>query len=129
METLNRKNNRNFNIGILFIIIGTLFIAKNLGLLVPFWILSWKSFLLVMGLLIGYNKNFKPGGWIVMVIIGSLLTLKSIVPFAFGQFALPMVLIGLGLYVILKPKHNHDFCADHFRKDKLNFDQSTQEAK
>jgi predicted membrane protein len=128
METLNRKNNRNFNIGILFIIIGSIFIAKNLGLLVPFWILSWKSFLLIMGLLIGYNKNFKPGGWVVMVIIGSILTLKSIVPFSFGQFALPMVFIGLGLYVIFKPKQDH-FCGDHFRKNKLNFDQSTPEAK
>lgn len=129
MEILNRKNNRNLSIGILFIAIGAIFIAKNLGLLVPFWILSWKSFLLVMGLLIGYNKNFKPGGWIVMVIIGAMLTLKSIVPFAFGQFALPMVMIGLGLYVIFKPKDSRHFCADHFRKERVNFDQSTQGAK
>jgi predicted membrane protein len=129
METLNRKNNRNFNIGVLFILIGGIFIAKNLGILVPFWILSWKSFLLIMGLLIGYNRNFKPGGWIVMVIIGSMLTLKSILPFDFGDFALPMVLIGLGLYVIFKPKHNPDFCNNRFGKEKLNFDQSSPEAK
>lgn len=129
METLNRKNNSNFNIGILFIVIGGIFIAKNLGILVPFWILSWKSFLLIFGLLLGYRKNFRPGGWIVMVIIGSLLTLKSIIPFSFGEFSLPMILIGLGLYVIFKPKHEHHFCADQFRKDKLNFDQSSPEAK
>ncbi|MFP5079474.1 LiaF transmembrane domain-containing protein [Pedobacter sp. JCM 36344] len=129
METLNRKNNRNFNIGILFIIIGGIFIVRNLGILVPFWILSWKSFLLIVGLLIGYNRNFRPGGWIVMVIIGSMLTLKSIVLFSLGDFALPIILIGLGLYVILKPKHNPDFCTGHFRKDKLNFDQSSPEAK
>jgi predicted membrane protein len=129
METLNRKNNRNFNIGILFIIIGGIFIAKNHGILVPLWILSWKSFLLILGLLLGYRKNFRPGGWIVMVIIGSLLTLQSIVPFSLGEFSLPMILIGLGLYVIFKPKHEDRFGADHFRKDKLNFDQSSPEAK
>ncbi|MEJ7558234.1 MAG: hypothetical protein WKF66_07995 [Pedobacter sp.] len=127
METLNRKNNRNFNIGVLFIIIGAIFIAKNLGLLIPFWILSWKSFLLIMGLLIGYNKNFKPGGWIVMVFMGFLLTLKTIVPFSLGQFALPLILIGLGIYVIFKP--NGNFGGGHFRKDKLNFDQPTSEGK
>jgi predicted membrane protein len=129
METLNRKNNRNFNIGILFIIIGGIFIAKNLGLLIPFWILSWKSFLLIIGLLIGYNRNFRPGGWIVMVIIGSILTLKSILPFSFSEFSLPMILIGLGLYVIFKPKNDHQSFGDHFRKDKLNFDQSSPAAK
>jgi len=129
METLNRKSNRNFNIGILFIVIGGIFIAKNLGILVPFWILSWKSFLLIMGLLLGYRKNFRPGGWIVMVIIGSMLTLQSILPFSFGELALPMILIGLGLYLIFKPKNTLDFCADHYRKDKLNFDQSSPEAK
>jgi predicted membrane protein len=129
METLNRKNNRNFNIGILFIVIGGIFIAKNLGILVPFWILSWKSFLLIMGLLLGYRKNFKPGGWIVMVVIGSMLTLQSIVPFSFGEFSLPMILIGLGLYVIFKPKQEAGFCANQYRKEKLNFDQSSSEAK
>jgi predicted membrane protein len=129
METLNRKNNSNFNIGILFIIIGGIFIAKNLGILVPFWILSWKSFLLIFGLLLGYRKNFRPGGWIIMVIFGSLLTLQGIVQFSLGDFSLPMILIGLGLYVIFKPKDDHRFGADHFKKEKLNFDQSSPEAK
>ncbi len=64
-----------------------------------------------------------------MVIIGSLLTLQSIVPFSLGEFSMPMILIGLGLYVIFKPKDDHRFGADHFKKEKLNFDQSSPEAK
>lgn len=122
METLNKKTDRNFNIGVLFLAIGLIFIAKNLGLFVPFWIISWKAFILAIGLLIGYSRNFKPGGWIALVIIGGMLTLKSIVPFSFAQFALPMIFIGLGFYMIFKPKHSFEECGYGRRKRKFDFE-------
>ncbi|MGY4385114.1 cadmium resistance protein CadD (predicted permease) [Pedobacter sp. UYP24] len=129
METLNKKTNRNFNIGVLLVGIGVIFIAKNLGLFVPFWLLSWKTFLIAMGLLIGYNRNFKPGGWIAMVLVGSVFLMKSVIPLTFGHVGLPLLFIGLGLYVILKPKHTFGECDYSHRKHKFNFEGMHSEGK
>ncbi|MES2829968.1 MAG: hypothetical protein V4687_17555 [Bacteroidota bacterium] len=129
METLNKKSNRKFNIGVLLVGIGIIFIAKNLGLFIPFWVLSWKTFIIAMGLLIGYQRNFKPGGWIAMVIVGTVFLFKSIVPFTFGLVGLPLLFIGLGLYMILKPKHNFETWCNGKDKPRFNFDGSQGEGK
>eukprot|EP01132_Coremiostelium_polycephalum_P018354 gene18354-21891_t len=104
METFNNnRTNRHFSIGIVFIIAGILFAAKSIGLIIPFWLLSWHSILLLIGLLIGYRKNFKAGGWIVLVLIGGIYTLQSILFVGMSSFAAAATLVGVGLYLIFKP--------------------------
>lgn len=113
METFNNKNhksNKHLIGGLFLIAIGATFLLKSLGVLIPFWVLSWHTLLLVAGLLIGMSKNFRPGGWIVMTLIGSIFTLKDILFFDISGYTTALVLIGLGIYVILKPrKQKHHF--------------------
>jgi cation transport ATPase len=73
METLkNNKTQRYFVIGVLFIAIGIISMVQHLGLFIPEWLWSWHSLVLAIGLLIGYRKNFKAGGWVLLVILGGL---------------------------------------------------------
>lgn len=115
MENLNHNNNRiNKHItgGIFLIAIGAMFLLKALGVLIPFWVLSWHTLLLLAGALIGLRRNFRPGGWIVMVLIGSIFTLKDILFFDISTYTTALVLIGLGIYLIFKPrkqKYNYNF--------------------
>ncbi|AOM79260.1 LiaF transmembrane domain-containing protein [Pedobacter steynii] len=111
METLteNKKINRHITAGIIIIALGSLLMLDNLGINVPHWILSWHTVMLAIGLMIGYRKDFKVSGWVVLVIIGGIYTLKDIAFFDLSRFTSALVLIGLGVYLLLKPNNKSAF--------------------
>lgn len=108
MENLIKKNHadKQMGLGILIVVIGSVFLLRNSGLAIPHWILSWHTIMLGAGLWIGYRKNFQGGGWLALTIIGAIFTLKDITIFDFelSKITTALVLIGLGLWVILKPR-------------------------
>lgn len=124
MENLIKKNHadKQVGLGILIIAIGSVFLLRNSGIDVPHWILRWHTIMLGIGLWMGYRKDFKGSGWLALTIIGGLFTFKAINIFDFDLFriSLPMVLIGLGLYVILKPKKVQNF-DQYFEKKPVDF--------
>lgn len=124
METFNnnKRQNRHLGIGIFLLVLGAVFLLKNLGMFIPFWVLSWHTILLALGLWFGYRKNFRAGGWVVMVLIGGVFTLRDIVSFDLSSYTTAIILIGLGLYMILKPKRTVNFCDFGNRKPKVNFE-------
>jgi len=117
MENLIRKNHadKQMGLGILVIVIGSVFLLENIGFDLPNWLLSWHTIMLAAGLWIGYRKNFQGGGWLALTVIGGFFTLQDITVFDFelSKITTALVLIGLGLWVILKPKRyktfNNDF--------------------
>ena len=110
METLNNiKSKRYFVLGVLFVAIGILSTIQNFGLYMPHWLISWHSILLAAGLLVGYRKDWKPGGWIIMVFIGGLFTLESMISFAVEDYIPALILMGLGAYLLLKPAKEKRF--------------------
>ncbi|MEJ5961022.1 LiaF transmembrane domain-containing protein [Pedobacter immunditicola] len=111
METLNnKKSKRYFIIGVLLMAIGIISLVQNIGVFIPGWVISWHTILLTIGLLIGYRKHFKAGGWIILVFIGGLFTLQSILTISLSPYMFALVLIGLGLYLLLKPTHTPGNC-------------------
>jgi len=117
MENLIKKNHADKQkaLGILVIVIGSVFLLDNIGFDLPNWILSWHTIMLAAGLWIGYRKNFQGGGWLALTLIGAYFTLQdiTILDFELSKITTALVLIGLGLWVILKPKKyktfNNDF--------------------
>jgi hypothetical protein len=79
-------------------------------------VVSWHTILLAIGLLVGYGKHFKAGGWILLVFLGGLFTLQSILAISLSPYMLALVLIGLGLYLLLKPA-NHTPGSCQFRPE------------
>lgn len=129
MENFIKKNhdNKQFGLGILLLVIGAIFMLRNTGLDIPHWILSWHTAMLGVGLWLGYRRNFESGSWLAIAIIGGIFTLKDISLFDFdlSRATSALVLIGLGAYLILKPKKIKSF--DQFgqhstaKKEGINF--------
>jgi len=104
METQNNKKSKNyFIIGVLLLVVGIISMVQNIGVYIPGWVISWHTILLAIGLLIGYRKHFIAGGWILPVFIGGLFTLQAILTISLSPYLFSLVLIGLGLYLLLKP--------------------------
>jgi predicted membrane protein len=101
----NRSNYSNRILGGLILAIGIVFFLRNLGFYVPDWLFSWHVFLIVFGVYLGYKRDFRGGGWLAMVLVGVYFTLqRTIVDLDVAKFFFPVVLTGLGLYLILAPR-------------------------
>lgn len=126
MENIEHKNmvNRSGKVWAGFIIvgIGALLLLRNFGLGLPHWIFNWSVWLVVIGLFIGARHNFRSSGWFVLVLIGSYFTLDDILDdYEMPHVALPIAIVALGLYLILKPKDISN-CRDKRRRRKDRFD-------
>ncbi len=84
-------------VGIILIVLGGLFLLDNFGLInfyLPPYIFKWQSILIVIGVLLLANSESKGTG-IVLIIIGLI---------GFFPEFWPLVLIGLGGYIIMRNK-------------------------
>jgi len=108
MENSIKKNytDKQLGLGVLIIVIGAVFLLRNSGVDVPHWVLSWHTIMLGAGLWIGFRKNFQGSGWLAFTLIGGFFTLRDItfLDFELSKISVALLLIGLGLWVILKPK-------------------------
>ncbi len=123
METFNNNNrqqNRHMVVGIFLLVVGAVFMMKSIGFMIPFWVLSWHTILLTIGILIGFRKNFIAGGWVILVLVGGIFTLKEVLFFDISGYTTAMLFMGLGLYMIFKPKKELHFCDFSNRKHKAN---------
>lgn len=123
METQGKTNKLNFHVvaGSGILAIGLLMILDNLGLEFPHWLLSWHTILLGVGLWMGYRKDFKVSGWLIMVIIGGIYTLGDLSFIDLSGFKGALVLIGLGVYMLLKPVSTKYSCGDLNPKKPIQF--------
>jgi predicted membrane protein len=94
--------------GILLIGIGVLILLSKLHVFfLPYWVFSWQMLLIAIGLFIGFRHNFQKPGWLVLVLIGSIFLINDLVTgFNLRIYFWPILLIGIGLWVMLKPKRN-----------------------
>lgn len=122
METQVNKHKLNFHIaaGAGIIAIGLIMMLNNLGLGIPHWLLSWHTIMLGIGLWMGYRKDFKVSGWLILVIIGGIYTLNDLPFIDLSGFKGALVLIGLGIYMLLKPAGKHD-CGGFGAKKPIQF--------
>lgn len=100
------KQGSKFIFGIIFIAIGLLWIMSNLGYIhveIPEYIFSWKSILILIGVIFIINNDHKFPG-IVLVLLGSYFLLPDMFPFISHQkmwdlfFPFLLILIGLSLF-------------------------------
>lgn len=92
--------------GVIIIAIGCLILLNNLDVNLPNWIFEWHTVLLAIGLIIGFKRNFQGLGWLILTVIGGVFTLEEIMNFNLNVSRLiwPALLIGLGAYLIFRPK-------------------------
>ncbi|MET3113668.1 putative membrane protein [Pedobacter sp. CG_S7] len=90
--------------GLIILAIGIVFFLKNFGVNIADWVLSWHMLLIAIGFFIGVKRNFRGGGWLIMVLIGGYFAIEAIGGFNFGKYYFAVIFIILGLYMIFKPK-------------------------
>jgi predicted membrane protein len=112
MENTNVKTNGNYSnrvwSGLILLIIGIVFFLRNFGVYIPDWLFSWHVFLIGLGLFLGIKRNFRGGGWLALVLVGSYFTLESLSGPDWTKYYFASVLAVLGLYLILTPKKSSE---------------------
>jgi predicted membrane protein len=96
--------------GLLVIGIGVVFLGRELGFDIPYWILSWKMFLIALGFIIFMKNPFRHFGGVILMLVGSAFLLEDLAPgIQIGRYIWPVALIVVGLFIIFKPRNkNHN---------------------
>ena len=112
MDRQNQRTRNDFNsgrvwAGIIIVGIGAVLLAGKLGLgwLFPHWLFNWHNLWPVMfiliGLIIGGNSNFRNPAALFFFIFGGFFLLKNVFDFNLGPFIWPVIIIGIGLWLLL----------------------------
>lgn len=104
------KANRRGKImgGLLVVTAGSLFLARELGVEIPAWLLTWKMLLVGLGLILAVKHKFMHPGWVLLVGAGSVFLLGDIYPHLnIKPIIWPIVLILIGLAIMFKPRRKH----------------------
>ncbi|MES2628237.1 MAG: hypothetical protein V4616_04640 [Bacteroidota bacterium] len=115
-EHQQRNQRGKIAAGILLFGMGGLLLARQMGALIPSWVMSWQMLLIVIGLLIGARHGFRRGGWFVPILIGGVFLVADFVPSApIKHYFWPVFFMLAGLFFIFKKQRKHDR-KEHFRK-------------
>lgn len=111
-------------LGVLLVIIGGVWLLDNLNIIpdIPDYLISWRSFLIVLGifLILGRGK-LEPG--IILIGIGTVFMLEDLNILewrSIWQLLWPAVIIIIGVSLILRRNH-HRRIVDEEKKNNLNY--------
>lgn len=105
--------------GIFILLIGVAALIKVSNPELPHWLFSWKTFLIALGLFIGFKHGFKGGAWFILILVGGTFLFTDIYPdIPIRRYIWPLALIVLGGFLILKPRRSHHWnCSDEQKKN------------
>ncbi|MCP5063188.1 MAG: cell wall-active antibiotics response protein [Ignavibacteriae bacterium] len=111
MENTKNNNSPRMVIGLIFIVIGILFLLDNYGILffdLPYFRFHWEYILIALGAFFVATDRSKTAGTILLAI---------------GVFSLfpsiwPLILVGLGAFILMKKDSQNNF----FSKSKIDLD-------
>ena len=95
--------------GGLFILgIGALLLLRQVGFFIPDWVFTWQMLLIAIGIFSGIKSGFRGAGWFILILIGAIFMYDRFEPAVdLRRYMWPLILIGIGLLIILKPKRYH----------------------
>ncbi|MFM9945045.1 MAG: LiaF transmembrane domain-containing protein [Bacteroidia bacterium] len=95
--------------GGLLVLVGLVFLARELGTVFPHWLFTWPVFLIVLGIFLGAKHNFNRGGWWIVSLVGAIFLIDKLTPeINIGHLIWPSIIILIGLVFIFKPKRKWD---------------------
>ncbi len=105
-----KERKREFK-GYFLIGIGLFFLIANLGLAFPAWFVGLPTLLIALGIYQGFKHNFQRPGWIILVLVGSVFMFERYShEFHHRHLLIPMVLISIGVYKLVKSKNSTQSC-------------------
>lgn len=114
--------------GMVLLVIGLAFFAREAGVNLPYWLFSWPMILVAIGLYIGGRQSFRPGGWLAPFVVGLVFLADNI----FDEFdrdvshyLIPTSLVLFGLYMIFKPRRSRNWTSGNM--DNITSDETLDE--
>jgi predicted membrane protein len=114
-EEWEKKHKRGkFFGGLLVVVAGCLYLAKELGSNIPDWVFSWKMLLIAIGAHIAVKNKLQTFGWIPFILVGGIfLVTQDLWPDCQIQSIVwPAAVILIGLFIMFKPHKKHRFGKD-----------------
>lgn len=110
-QTPRRKNTDTGRIwaGAIVLGLGVILLLNRLDFhwhFFPSWIFSWPMILVIVGLVIGGNTNFRNPASYILLIIGGFFLVNNILDWDIKRYVWPAVIIGVGVWLLSdrKPK-------------------------
>lgn len=97
---------------------GIILLANRLDLhwfYFPSWIFSWPMILVIIGLVIGGNSNFKNPSSYILLMIGGFFLMNNIWDWELRRYIWPAAIIGFGIWLLMDKKQKE---TPHRAKDK-----------
>ena len=108
-------HNSRTTLGIVLLALGSfLFLKRADFFLFPHWLFSWPLVLILTGLFIGSQSNFKKSNWIFITAIGVLFLLPNIIPSLSIGMLWPLLMMALGGFIYTRSRQT--WTGDHWEK-------------
>ena len=117
MDTQNQntdykpKQNSRVLAGFFLLLVGALFLMKEMSFpFFPDWIFTWPMILIAIGIYTGIKHQFRNPGFIIPIIIGCIFLADQMnFGFNFHRFIVPIIIIGVGFVMIVRPRKHKDW--------------------
>lgn len=101
----NRHNKGRAIAGLIVVLVGTVLLARQLGVEFPYWFFTWPMLLVAIGLYVGFRHSFRNPGWMIPTGLGLLFLLEHLVPeLELKPYIWPIIIISIGLFMIFRPR-------------------------
>lgn len=112
------SKNTDITAGVILLVIGGVLFLKAIGIWFPVWVFSWPMILIAVGVISLVKNNYDSGFGVVMVILGGFFLIKRNFgfPIEVEPYLIPVGLIILGIYLIIKRKNRDRVFDDNFFK-------------
>ncbi|WP_113925643.1 LiaF transmembrane domain-containing protein [Cognataquiflexum aquatile] len=112
------SKNNDLTAGIIILAIGGVLLLKAIGFWFPSWVFSWPMIFIAIGVVSLIKHNFQSGFGVFMLLFGSFFLVKKElgIPNEIQPFLIPIGLIILGIFLILKRNNDRNrFTEDFFK--------------
>jgi hypothetical protein len=107
--------NSKTTLGIILLVLGSIVLLNRVSFfLFPHWLFSWPLVLILTGLFIGSQSNFRKSNWIFITAIGVLFLLPNIIPSLSIGMLWPLLMMALGATIYTRSRQR--WTGDHWEK-------------
>jgi predicted membrane protein len=97
--------------GLILVSVGIIWLLHRMNFVFfPSWLFYWPVWLIGLGFYIGARRSFQGGGWQVLLLIGGVFLIPHVywyyTGFSLSEYTLPLLIIVVGLYMIVRPRPN-----------------------